>query len=256
MVGDNAGEPSPWPDEARPRPGKLLMFPWKQGEWVDAEPNMHLLSYGLQVHNSFGPGMCFGTELLSSGASSSVGLIPIALGGSTLAEDWVPNKLLYNYIVGVTKQAMAKAPAGAVLRGLVFMEGEGSALAKNNRLSTYLSFGWDSDFGRMMLGLRADLAALNPLLPVVLAVQRIAGRDRVFPFIAQVKQRQEGMALANMLRATMEEHEMYLQDFTEMFGPEVGKQAIHFTKTGTCDVGKALAQAYIDGRASLVDQPP
>eukprot|EP00955_Chlamydomonas_euryale_P110349 365994-Chlamydomonas_euryale.AAC.15 len=48
MVGDNAGEPSPWPDEARPRPGKLLMFPWKQGEWVDAEPNMHLLSYGLQ----------------------------------------------------------------------------------------------------------------------------------------------------------------------------------------------------------------
>eukprot|EP00955_Chlamydomonas_euryale_P110353 365994-Chlamydomonas_euryale.AAC.19 len=56
----------------------------------------------------------------------------------------------------------------------------------------------------MMLGLRADLAALNPLLPVVLAVQRIAGRDRVFPFIAQVKQRQEGMALANMLRATME----------------------------------------------------
>ncbi|KAG1664123.1 hypothetical protein FOA52_011946 [Chlamydomonas sp. UWO 241] len=254
MVGDNAGEPSPWPPGAHTVPGKLLMYPWKEGEWVDARPNMNMISYGYNFTDSFGPGLCFGTELLSTGASTRVGLVPVALGGSILANDWVPGKLLYQYLVVFTQNAMAKAPPGARLRGVLFMEGEGSSMLKYNSGASFLAFQWGGDFQIMVNGLRGALRAYNPSLPVVLATQRVADRDRVYPYISQVKQQQERVSTPNLMKAAMENFEMYPVDFTESFGAAVGKQSIHFTKNGTCEMGRAFAQAYIAGRASLTDQ--
>ena len=50
-------------------------------------------SYNLTwVHNSVGPEMCFGHRLIDSGISSQVGFVPIALGGTTLAIDWIPGR--------------------------------------------------------------------------------------------------------------------------------------------------------------------
>ncbi len=37
---------------------------------------------------------------------------------------------------------------------------------------------------------------------------------------------------------------MYLADFTEIFGPEIGAQAIHMTKWGSCNMGTDMAAQY------------
>ncbi len=63
---------------------------------------------------------------------------------------------------------------------------------------------WSADFQAMVTYLRTELVKYNPELPVVLAVQRVAGRDRVYPFIGQVKQQQEAVVMSNVMKAQME----------------------------------------------------
>ena len=59
----------------------------------DPDGPLLLRSYNLTwVHNVVGPEMCFGHRLIDSGISSQVGFVPIALGGTTLAYDWIPGR--------------------------------------------------------------------------------------------------------------------------------------------------------------------
>jgi len=115
---------------------------------------------------------------------------------------------------------------------------------------------WTTDFIAMVNGLRSDLAQFNPTLPVILAVQRIANRSRVYPLIGQIKAQQENITMTNLLKARMEDHQMYSVDFSEGFGKEVGMQAIHFTKQGSCDMGVDFAWQYITGFKNLTGQLP
>jgi hypothetical protein len=73
----------------------------------------------------------------------------------------------------------------------------------NSGIVTIAPF-WAQDFDYMVSQLRADLAAWNAHLPVVLGVQRVADRDRVYPWIGSIKQQQQGVQTANVLKAQME----------------------------------------------------
>lgn len=55
-----------------------------------------------------------------------MGLIPTALGGTNLNDEWQPGGELYTFMVAQTKAAMAAAP-GAKLRGMVWFQGESDA---------------------------------------------------------------------------------------------------------------------------------
>ncbi|GAX78232.1 hypothetical protein CEUSTIGMA_g5674.t1 [Chlamydomonas eustigma] len=245
MVGDNAGYYNEtWPPEANPIPNQILMFPQGVNQWIKAEANVGLASYNeSNVHNSVGPEMCFSHALLNSSISTKVGLIPMALGGSILADGWTPPGFLYTNTIKMTEAAMAAAGPNAKLRGILFIEGEGTAMPMYN--DPYpIAATWSSNFTTMVQGLRKDLAMYNPNLAVLLGVQRIDNRDRVYPLIGLVKQQQQAIVLPNLMKSQMEDKQMYPVDFTEIYGPQVGVQQIHFTKWGACDMGWDMAAQY------------
>ena len=84
---------------------------------------------------------------------------------------------MYSPLIELTRAAMAAAGPHARLRGLLFIEGEGTALLMNNQPNLIAPF-WTNDFTAFVNGLRSDLAEFNPHLPVIMAVQRVADRDR------------------------------------------------------------------------------
>eukprot|EP00955_Chlamydomonas_euryale_P073706 361814-Chlamydomonas_euryale.AAC.10 len=45
--------------------------------------------------------------------------------------------------------------------------------------------------------------------------------------------------------------EMLPDNFTEMYGPNIGVQRLHVTKRGMCEFGEALAQTYLNSRDAL-----
>ena len=83
----------------------------------------------------------------------------------------------YPTMIELTRAAMAAAGPHGRLRGILFIEGEGTALLMNNQ-PNYIAPFWSRDFTGFVNGLRSDLAEFNPHLPVIMAVQRVADRDR------------------------------------------------------------------------------
>jgi hypothetical protein len=82
-------------------------------------------------------------------ASTSVGLVPAAFGGSAL-DEWMPGTEHYKNAVARTKAALAK---GGKLRGILWHQGEAdSALVE--RSSTYRA-----RFQKFIAALRKDLGA-------------------------------------------------------------------------------------------------
>jgi hypothetical protein len=199
--------------------------------------------------------MCFANTLIDYNISNRIGLVPVALGGSILHLGWSVGGPLYENIIYNTRRAMLMAGPSARLRGLLFMEGEGSAMTQYNTPINIASL-WTSDFEAMVNGLRTDLAEFNPGLPVILAIQRVANRSRVYPLIGQIKAQQEKVTMPNLLKARMEDHQMFSVDFSQSFGPDVGMQAIHFTKRGSCDMGIDFAWQYVKGFKNLTGQLP
>lgn len=259
MVGENSELNEPWPSLSNPSPGRILQFPVINNTWYDAESAVCLSNYPNYPRsvslNTLGPEMCFANTLINYNVSSRVGLVPVALGGTILHDGWTYGGWLYNNIVMNTQAAMAAAGPTARLRGLLFMEGEGSAMTQYNTPINIASL-WQSDFVAMVNGLRTDLAEFNPSLPVILAIQRVANRSRVYPLLGEIKAQQENVTMPNLLKARMEDHQMFSVDFSQSYGPEVGMQAIHFTKRGSCDMGIDFAWQYITGFKNLTGQLP
>jgi|LauGreSBDMM110SN_4_FD.fasta_scaffold144618_1 hypothetical protein len=102
---------------------------------------------------------------------------------------------------------------------------------------------WASDFTKMVAGLRSDLAAYNPNLAVLLGIQRVSGRDTIFPYISQIKQQQQNVVLPNLIRAQMEQKQFFQANYKWACGNPadldlicggrvIGNQLIHLTKWG------------------------
>ncbi|MDX2267504.1 MAG: sialate O-acetylesterase [Bryobacter sp.] len=129
-----------------------------------------------------GLGRSFGATLVRFGASRKVGLIPAAFGGSSLAE-WQPGEKHYLNAVARAKAALAKAPAGSRLRGILWHQGEADT-AKQELAETY-----QSRFLVFVRQLRADLGAGG--LPVVVGQLGEFLKERPenpHPFAPQVNQ--------------------------------------------------------------------
>eukprot|EP00955_Chlamydomonas_euryale_P059483 357392-Chlamydomonas_euryale.AAC.55 len=157
----------------------------------------------------------------------------------------MPTEHLYHQLVNMTHAAMDAAGPLARLQGMLFMEGEGTAMTQYNREHEPIAETWSQDFTSTLTRLRHDLSMYNPCLPVVLAVQKVGDRERVYPLIGTVRKQQQELKIQNCFKADMEPYEMYPVDFTEIYGEAIGKQSIHFTATGSCDMGVEFAASYI-----------
>lgn len=77
-------------------------------------------------------------------------------------------------------------------------------MTQYNMPMNFIAAHWLTDFTSMVDALRVDLGLLNANLPVVLGVQRIAGRERVYPLMGIIKEQQQALNMSNLLKVQME----------------------------------------------------
>lgn len=116
-----------------------------------------------------GPQMGFGDELASINGLKTVqlglfdiGLVPAAHGATTI-EEWAQSSdssTLYGAMIERAKAALAAAPPGSFIGGLIWWQGE------SNAASVTSAFGWWPQFSQLVANVRNDLA--SPTLPVVI----------------------------------------------------------------------------------------
>jgi hypothetical protein len=123
----------------------------KEMAWVPAVDPVHFDKpqiAGVGLARSF-------AKVMSSGDPTvSIGLVPAAVGGSSL-DEWKPEGELYKEAIRRAKFAMRSGK----LRGILWHQGEADS-ARQETAATY-----DERFGRMIQALRADLN--TPEVPVV-----------------------------------------------------------------------------------------
>lgn len=136
--------------DKRPLPGVLVFN--KEQRWAPAVDPLH---WDRPDRIGVGLGRTFASTLLRWQASTSVGLVPAAFGGSAL-EEWMPGTEHYRNAVQRTKAALAR---GGRLRGILWHQGEADSTTAA-RASTYRD-----RFRTFIQALRKELNA--PEVPVI-----------------------------------------------------------------------------------------
>ena len=109
-----------------------------------------------------GPGLSFARALLTHDPGITIGLVPAAMGGSSL-DEWAPGGKLYENAVKRARKAMQNG----TLSGILWHQGESDS--NPAKVATY-----GARFATMIASLRKDLGAAN--VPVVMGE---LGRFRV-----------------------------------------------------------------------------
>ncbi|KAG1658763.1 hypothetical protein FOA52_001305 [Chlamydomonas sp. UWO 241] len=254
MQGDNLRDWQDMPECGTPWPGSIFSFPqgnstWEP-EWDIAKPNVCLFAQsGQEDLESMGPEMAFAKALIAGNASQRVGFVPVTWGGSSLFGEWSDSRRgLLATLLNQVHLAMAQAGPHAALRGMVWVQGEGDATIVAGRTHAAM---YGVHMERLIGTVRAELSAYHPQLPFIMAVQSTTGRDRVLPFIDLVRRHQLALEMPGLLKVDMEGLEMLADDFTEMYGSDVGVQRLHVTKRAMCTFGDAMAGVYLAARKQL-----
>ncbi|WP_439817146.1 sialate O-acetylesterase [Zavarzinia sp. CC-PAN008] len=171
-----------------------------------------------------GPGLSFGLAILDRMGGAQVGLVPCALGATSIA-DWAPAaspRSLYGACLAQARTALAARP-GSRLAGLLWYQGEWDARRAEDAAA------WDAAFTALITAFRADLG--QPGLPVVYA--RLAGLDpslcRRFPAWDRVRQAQAQVHLADAALVDLDEASL--------------KDGIHLDTRGQVIAGMRFADA-------------
>jgi hypothetical protein len=117
----------------------------KDRQWVLAKDPVHFDKPVAGV----GPGLEFARQIVASNPRTIVGLIPCAMGGSSL-DQWKPGGNLYNEAVARTRAAMKNG----TLTGILWHQGESDS--SHGKVVTY-----GERFAAMIGQLRKDLSAEN-----------------------------------------------------------------------------------------------
>lgn len=88
---------------------------WTNDTWVAASEPVHWDG----GRAGFGPGLAFGRAMADAFPGREIGLVPCAVGGSSIFS-WLPGKVHYTNALATVRKA---APAG-VLRGVIWHQGE------------------------------------------------------------------------------------------------------------------------------------
>jgi hypothetical protein len=180
------------------------------------------VSFDVEVGVS--PGVAFGERWSELNGGRAVGLIPCAMGGSSIA-DWqrsLDDRTLYGSML---KRCRAASLRGEI-RGVLFFQGETDAFAG-------LAEKWGPSFAQFVADLRNDLDA--PELPVVFA-QLGGGSALNLPEWARLQERQAAISLPRC--AMIRTSDLDLAD------------GLHFTTPAYRTIGRRFAEAMavVDGR--------
>lgn len=243
MVGENGYDDQPWPEPWSIPNNKMMMFPMHSStqRWQPAQNNVGAISQGCSWCTGFragvGPEVAFAHTLLMNNRSQSIGFIPTAIGGTTLAWAWNPNDgLEYNNMINTVHRAMQAEPARPKrLRGIIWVQGESDAL----EFATSVNYGMN--LWNLIHQARAALSRYHPSLPWIITKMAVHGRTKLLPYIESVRAGQEAMAfgIPNIVMVDMEGMDFYLQYYSG------GMHPLHLSKRGACELGRAIGEAWI-----------
>ncbi|KAH6803057.1 carbohydrate esterase [Perilla frutescens var. frutescens] len=123
------------------------------------EPLHENISFSACYNNSrpfgIGPGMPFSNSLLKSDpAIGNIGLVPCAVGGTTISQ-WSKGSCLYDRLL---TRARASLRDGGALRGMLWYQGESDSIAENAGM-------YSNRLHKFFIDVRADL--MSPSLPII-----------------------------------------------------------------------------------------
>lgn len=121
------------PDEPKNDP-RIVMMHLKEDQWYLARHPLHLTGDAktFQGHDNagVGPGLAFAEVLAAQDKTAAIGLVPCAVGGSSI-KLWQKGAKLYEDALRRAKLALqTTAPVKARLRGILWLQGEANANAQ------------------------------------------------------------------------------------------------------------------------------
>ncbi|WP_321476368.1 sialate O-acetylesterase [uncultured Paludibaculum sp.] len=200
-----------------PVPGVLALS--KEMEWKPAVDPIH---YDKPIA-AVGLGRSFARTLLNFGPQQRIGLVPAAMGGSSL-DEWKPGGTLFTQAV---RRAKAAAPAG-VFCGILWHQGEADSSKEE------LARSYTARWVPMMNALRGELGA--PELPVVVGQlgEFLRTTPDASPFSGLVNEQLAQLPLRARKVA-----------FVSSAGLKDKGDSVHFNTPGLREFGRRYALAYL-----------
>lgn len=149
------------PEEPKNDP-RIVMMHLKDDQWYLARHPLHLTGDAktFQGHDNagVGPGLAFAEALAAQDKTAAIGLVPCAVGGSSI-KLWLKGAKLYEDALCRAKLALqTTTPVNARLRGILWLQGEANANAQELPLHA-------ERLRAMIEAFRTDLA--QPDLPFI-----------------------------------------------------------------------------------------
>lgn len=177
----------------------------------------------------FSPSLSFATSLLDRKPDMAIGLIPCALGNSSMSE-WQRNLSDSSLYGSCLKRARAASPMGEIV-GILFFQGESDALDPKTEPQVVLyPDTWSDKFSALVTNWRNDLK--SPELPVVFAQIGTNSAPELFTNWNIVKGQQHLVKLPFSAMITTDDLPL--------------KDVVHFTTQSYQTIGKRFAQAFED----------
>jgi hypothetical protein len=149
------------PEEPKQDP-RMVMMHLKDDSWYLARHPVHLVgdakTFSGHDNAGVGPGLAFAETLISQNPKTAIGLVPCAVGGSSI-NLWQKGAKLYDEALRrATVALQTTAPVKARIRGVLWLQGEANANAAG--LAVH-----EAKLIKLIDDLRADLA--QPDLPFI-----------------------------------------------------------------------------------------
>ena len=181
----------------------------KDLKWVIAKDPVHF------DKGAAGVGLCseFARDVFKADPKSPIGLIPCAMGGSSL-DQWQPGKPLYVTAISRAKEAMKQGS----LAGILWHQGESDA--KPESIATY-----PARFETMITQLRKDLGVEN--VPVLIGeiIPGHGNHDAVNVALAETAKKTPNAALVS--------------------SADLGKKQLHYDSADYRALGKRYAEVFL-----------
>jgi len=181
----------------------------KDLKWVVAKDPVHF------DKAAAGVGLCseFARDIHKAAPKSTIGLIPCAVGGSSL-DQWQPGNPLYTTAVARAKEAMKQGN----LTGILWHQGESDA--KADLIATY-----PARFQTMITQLRTDLGAENVPLLIGEVIPGHGNHDAVNVALAETAKKTPNAALVS--------------------SADLGNKQLHYNSADYRALGKRYAEVFL-----------
>lgn len=181
----------------------------KDLKWVVAKDPVHF------DKGAAGVGLCseFARDVFKADPKSTIGLIPCAMGGSSL-DQWQPGKPLYTTAITRAKEALKQGK----LAGILWHQGESDA--KPELVATY-----PARFETMITQLRKELGAENVPLLIGEVIPGHGKHDEVNVALAETAKKTPNAVLVS--------------------SADIGKKQLHYDSADYRALGKRYAEAFL-----------